>query len=153
MLQHKLGISVPGINQIHHFTRSGNHLWQFFQSPSGFAATHGSLHKIDCAGAQFVHMDCFWKVFCPLHISILLLISRKGNGRTTAETVMRPYMKRCITPRSFLLIYLLISWNYSRVAKLSSDQVFFVAGHRSGALFLASSFLFFFYIYFTSDFQ
>lgn len=66
---------------------------------------------------------------------------------------MRPYDKRYIIPRSFLIIILSISCNYSRDAKLSSDQVFAVVGHHSGALFLTSSFLSFFYIYFTSDFQ
>ena len=65
---------------------------------------------------------------------------------------MRPYDKRYIIPRSFLLIILSISCNYSRTAKLISDQVFSVAGHRSGALSLVFAFLFFFYIYFTTKF-
>ena len=40
--------------------------------------------------------------------------------------------------------YLLSTYKYifSGVAKLFSDQVFSVAGHRSGALFVALSFLF-----------
>ena len=59
MFQHKLCVAVPGINQIHHFARSGNSLGKFLQCPCRFATSYGSLHEIDCAGTQFVHVDCF----------------------------------------------------------------------------------------------
>ena len=55
---------------------------------------------------------------------------------------------------SFLiLIYLLISIHISGVTKLISGLVFTVEGHRGSAFPVASYFLFFFYLYFTSKFE